>query len=100
MARQGGDGVFRKNTTAPFARGRRSCIFSPRPAVPSCFFSRCEEERSGCLQNFHTKTMLGSEIFDHSNEKYNADTLTLCYTVLFNYQNINEVHDNVDTHHI
>ena len=101
MARQGGDGVFRKNTTAPFARGRRSCIFSPRPPLPSCSFSRCEKEGSGCLpENFHTKTMHGSEIFDHSNEKYNMHLLTLYYTVLFNYQNINEVHHNVDTYHI
>ena len=87
MARQGGDGVFRKNTPAPFARGRRSCIFSPRPLLPSCSFSRCERERerSGCLQNFRTKTTLGSKIetaSDYSNEKKNIDILTRYYLII------------------
>lgn len=50
MARQGGDGVFRKNTSAP-AHGCRCCIFFPRvPLFFSSPFSRYgrREQRTGC----------------------------------------------------
>lgn len=47
MARQGGDGVFRKNTSAP-AHGCRCCIFFPRvPLFFIAFFSLLGR-RAGC----------------------------------------------------
>lgn len=49
MARQGGDGVFRKNTSAP-AHGCRCCIFFPAFLFFSSPFSRYgrREQRTGC----------------------------------------------------
>lgn len=62
MARQGGDGVFRKNTSAP-AHGCRCCIFFPRvPLFFIAFFSLRKTRVADWLRNFETKTLIRSEI--------------------------------------
>lgn len=62
MARQGGDGVFRKNTSAP-AHGCRCCIFFPRvPLFFIAFFSLRKARAADWLRNFETKTLIRSEI--------------------------------------